>query len=192
MQNQSHNTIGSVLLSSHSASLAMALLLGVGITILHAETGNDNRTPDVPPVLEVPVGHKVSFHTYAAGVQIYDATVSPTDPTQFVWTFRAPEAVLFDPDGNLVSIHYIGPTWESDSGSLVVGRVVTNAPAANTIPWLLLQARSTEGPGIFERTAYIQRVNTTGGRAPANTPTQSGQEARVPYTAEYYFYREKP
>jgi hypothetical protein len=60
---------------------------------------------------------------------------------------------------------------------------------ADAIPWLLLRAVSTEGPGIFERTTFIQRVNTMGGAAPATAPTQAGQEARVPYTAEYYFYR---
>jgi hypothetical protein len=46
----------------------------------------------------------------------------------------------------------------------------------------------TVGPGIFERATYIQRLNSTGGLAPATAPTQLGQEARVPYTAEYYFF----
>jgi hypothetical protein len=34
-------------------------------------------------------------------------------------------------------------------------------------------------------------VNTTGGLAPSAPPAQAGEEARVPYTAEYYFYREE-
>ena len=60
------------------------------------------------------------------------------------------------------------------------------------IPWLILSAvpTNTVGPGIFERTTYIQRVNTTGGLAPTALPTALGQEAQVPYTAEYFFYRE--
>jgi hypothetical protein len=57
------------------------------------------------------------------------------------------------------------------------------------IPWLLLRATSTDGYGIFTRTTFVQRVNTTGGLAPATPPTQAGQEARVPYTADYYFFR---
>ena len=168
-----------------------ALLFGALVLATRADPGQDNRAPDVPAPLQVPDGNKVSAHAYAVGVQIYVATASPTDPTQFIWVFRAPEAVLFADNGGNgeIGIHYAGPTWESESGSKVVGRVLTNAPAANTIPWLLLEARSTEGPGILERTTYIQRVNTTGGRAPAAAPTQSGQEARVPYTAEYFFYR---
>jgi hypothetical protein len=72
----------------------------------------------------------------------------------------------------------------------VVGTVVkrcTPNPAA--IPWLLLDAVSTEGPGIFHRVTHIQRVNTVGGNAPANPGSVTGEEARVPYTAEYFFYR---
>jgi hypothetical protein len=36
---------------------------------------------------------------------------------------------------------------------------------------------------------FIQRVNTIGGTAPAEAGLFVGDEARVPYTAEYYFYR---
>ena len=64
-------------------------------------------------------------------------------------------------------------------------------PDASAIPWLLLVAVSTEGPGVLDGVTYIQRVNTTGGLAPAVPGTFVGQEADVPYTAEYYFYREE-
>ena len=63
--------------------------------------------------------------------------------------------------------------------------------AANAIPWLLLEAKSTAAPGIFANVSYIQRVNTAGGMAPG-TPGTPGQVVRVPYTAEYYFYRANP
>src|ERR1041384_4456223 len=93
---------------------------------IQAESGNDNRAPTVPPSLVVPEGNRVSFHAYAVGVQIYGATASTNSPTGFAWTFLAPEAVLFDADGNVVGHHYAfaGPTrpaWESASGSRVVG-----------------------------------------------------------------------
>jgi uncharacterized protein DUF3455 len=161
----------------------------------------DNRAPELPPIaasLAVAEGNKVHFHAYAVGVQIYIATPSAADPTQFVWTFTAPEAVLFDADGDTVGIHYAyaGPTrpaWETESGSLVVGArtvpPVTVTPGA--IPWLIINAIQATGPGVLDGTTYIQRVNTTGGVAPGAAPTQAGQEARVPYTAEYYFYRAK-
>jgi len=176
-----------------------ALVLLALIASVRAEPGNDNRAPEVPASLVVPAGNKVSFHAHAIGVQIYVATASATSPTGFAWTFREPDAVLYDADGDIVGIHYAfaGPTrpaWESESGSRVVGArtvaPVTVDPSA--IPWLILNAvpENTVGPGIFARTTYIQRVNTTGGLAPGAPPTQLGQEARVPYTAEYFFYRE--
>jgi len=36
---------------------------------------------------------------------------------------------------------------------------------------------------------FIQRVNTVGGNAPAAAGTFVGEETRVPYSAEYLFYR---
>ena len=177
--------------------LAMAFLAA---SLLPAQNPTP-RAPELPAGcedLKVPAGNIVSFHAYAVGVQIYTATASTNSPTGFVWTFHAPEAVLFDADSNVVGTHYAfaGPTrpaWESESGSRVVG-ARTVAPVTvntNAIPWLILSAvpTNTIGPGIFERTTYIQRVNTTGGLAPATAPTALGQEAREPYTAEYFFYR---
>ena len=152
-----------------------------------------SREPDVPEILQVPDGQKVAFRTFAQGVQIYTCQASATDPTQFVWTFKAPEAVLFKGEGGTVGLHYAGPTWESNSGSKVVGSVLERSPSPdpNAIPWLLLEAKSAEGPGIFARVTYIQRVNTTGGTAPTEgcDAAHAGQEVRVPYTADYFFYR---
>jgi hypothetical protein len=63
------------------------------------------------------------------------------------------------------------------------------SPNTSTIPWLRLEAVTTEGPGIFDGVTQVLRVNTTGGAAPAAPGSVVGEEARVPYTAEYYFYR---
>jgi hypothetical protein len=198
MNDRKSKTIGSVFSISRNAATATLTLLLALAWPASAEPGNDNRAPELPgaaATLAVSAG-KVHFHVYAVGVQIYTGTPSATSPTGFSWTFTGPEAVLFDADGNVVGIHYAfaGPTrpaWETESGSLVVGArrvpAVTVDPTA--IPWLLLEAVQTEGPGVLERTTYIQRVNTAGGLAPAALPTAAGQEARVPYTTEYYFYR---
>jgi hypothetical protein len=59
---------------------------------------------------------------------------------------------------------------------------------------LLLRAKSSSGRGIFGRTVSVQRLNTSGGKAPASgcDQTQIGKEARVPYSADYYFYDPAP
>jgi hypothetical protein len=106
------------------------------------------------------------------------------------WSFVGPEAVLYDQDGEVVGIHYAGPTWESNSGSKVVATVEERCtPDPDAIPWLRLKATSTEGPGIFKKVTYVQRVNTVGGLAPSYAGDFIGEEVEVPYAADYYFYR---
>jgi hypothetical protein len=144
-----------------------------------------SRLPDLGSctAVQVPAGSKLSFHAYATGVQIYTWTGTS-------WRFVAPSADLFaDAGGNgLIGTHFAGPTWLTVSGSSVVGTVTGRCPSPGTIDWLRLDAVA-DGPGVFEHTEFIQRLNTTGGTAPTSPGSFVGEEARVPYTAEYYFYR---
>jgi hypothetical protein len=75
----------------------------------------------------------------------------------------------------------------------VVGAVKANAPApaAGSIPWLLLDIKSSEGSGVFNQAKGILRVSTVGGVAPAQgcDEANAGKEARVPYTATYLFLK---
>lgn len=167
---------------------------------------NDNRAPNVGTnyVLNPPGDtNKVHFHAYATGWQIYVCAEggTPEAPT-FSWVFNRPLAALSDAEGNQVGAHfltnvvdlnYTGPAWEMFSGSYVVGKRLAGVSMPNTIPWLLLQGVTNSGPGVLEGTTYIQRVNTVGGPAPTTgcDADHLGQEAWVPYTAEYYFYRGK-
>jgi hypothetical protein len=171
----------------------VALLLGLATLPAFADGDHDRRhdrrEPDLPTPqcdsVDVPEGNKVSSHFYALGVQIYRWTGTN-------WFFVAPEAALFDDPcyHGQVGIHYAGPTWEAKDGSKVVGtRLAGCTPFRGAIPWLKLGAASTSGRGRFERVTFIQRVNTIGGTAPAENGAFVGDEARVPYTAEYYFYR---
>jgi hypothetical protein len=192
----------SSLRSSSSLKIVKFALPAVALALLACALpgraqGNDNRAPTVPAALQVPDGNKVSFHAIGIGVQIYRWTVNPNTGVGS-WVFTTPEATLYDMDGNVVGIHYAyaGPTrpaWQSNSGSLVVGaRLAAVTVDSTAIPWLLLQEVQTQGPGIFEPTTYVQRVNTVGGKAPAAPGTTDGQMARVDYMADYYFYRADP
>jgi hypothetical protein len=134
--------------------------------------------------LKPPAGSTVVYHVYARGVQIYRWNGTS-------WAPVGPSAQLFaDPnERGLVGIHYGGPTWETLSGSKVVGEVAercTYDPSA--VQWLLLTAKSAEGPGVFRQVKYIQRLNTVGGIAPSS-PGTVGQEVQIPYSTEYFFYR---
>ena len=148
-----------------------------------------------PSNLNVPAGNQLFYHVFAKGTQIYRCTQDKSDSTHFTWTFIAPDAELFARANFRRSAgkHYAGPTWESTDGSKVVGVKLqqADAPDPNAIPWLLLRSASTAGSGIFTKVTFIQRLNTTGGKAPSTMADKAhlGQEVQVPYTAEYLFYQ---
>ena len=149
----------------------------------------------VPETLKAPSDQVLAFELQATGVQIYECRARKDDSAQFEWAFKAPQADLFDASGQLVGRHYGGPTWESPDGSKVVGEVKAKdtSLSSGSIPWLLLGAKATAGKGLFSPVKSIQRLNTTGGAAPASaSQAQAGQEVRVPYTATYAFYVGKP
>ena len=180
---------GWLLLPCGARLIALALgCIAVAVVPL-IEAGESNRAPELPSPLcdrlQVQAGNKVAFHVYALGVQIYRWNGTS-------WVFVAPSARLFadaEYHGE-VGIHYAGPTWESHSGGKVIAsRLESCAPDPTAIAWLLLQTVSTEGPGIFDRVTFIQRVNTAGGLPPTTPGPFIGAEEEVPYTAEYYFYR---
>jgi len=169
---------------------AQALLILALVAPVAAVTGIDYQTPDLEDCqkLQVPEGNKFAFAAYAEGVQIYRWNGTS-------WAFVAPEAVLYtgdSEDDEAFAIHYGGPTWESFSGSKVVGALVDKCPHdPDAIPWLLLKAVSSDGPGVFRRVSHIQRLYTVGGLAPAEPGNFVGEEAQVPYSAWYAFYREQ-
>ena len=144
-------------------------------------------TVPVPENLK-PAGNESLKRVIAAkGVQIYECREGR-------WLFVAPEADLFDQRGNLVGKHYAGPHWEATGdGSKVVGKVKSraDAPEAGAIPWLLLSTKSVGGNGYFANVTSIQRVATHGGVAPAGDCAKTGMQARVAYTADYYFFSTK-
>jgi hypothetical protein len=148
--------------------------------------------PQVPNNIKVPDGQTVLLKALGKGVQIYNCKASADDPSKFDWSFKAPEADLTNEDGRKIAKHYAGPTWEANDGSKVVGEKKADAPAPRpgAVPWLLLKAKTNEGTGTFAKVTYIQRVDTEGGVAPSAGCDQAhvNTEARVDYTANYYFY----
>ncbi len=135
--------------------------------------------------LRAPEGSVVAAHLYARGVQIYRWTGAS-------WAFDGPSAALYADAGftGQVGTHSAGPIWVHAGGSTVRGSSpVACTVDASAIPWLLLQATPESDAGIFGRVIAIQRVNTVGGRAPSTPGAAPGEIQRVPYTAEYYFYR---
>jgi hypothetical protein len=148
--------------------------------------------PEVPGTIAVPDGHKPYLVGHAVGVQIYGCNgVS--------WTPVAPRADLYGDSGQLIATHFGGPSWLAKDGSKVIARrdadPVTVDPDA--IPWLrLVPTSATAGPDgdRLAGTTYIQRINTTGGLAPAASTCNAetaGDQAEIPYTADYVFWKKR-
>jgi hypothetical protein len=142
----------------------------------------------VPPELVPPPGNTMTSVFRAKGVQIYGCTDAR-------WTLIEPAATLtgvtLAPVRPASALHFRGPSWESDEdGSLVEGKDPKPAPSTtpNSIPQLLITAKTTRGPGVFGDVTYIQRLDTVGGIAPATACT-AGQTTAVPYRAVYRFFK---
>jgi hypothetical protein len=134
--------------------------------------------------LAAPEGSTLVLKAFGVGVQIYH-----WDGTS--WGVAVPSATLYADGGEngVVADHFGGPTWKSNSGGTVVGRVADRCtPDAASIAWLALTG-FPEGAGVFAKVTFIQRLHTVGGNAPSTPGSTIGAEARVPYTADYLFYQ---
>src|SRR3954469_1436322 len=121
--------------------------------------------------------------TRATGEQVYTWQADTK-----TWKLQGPDATFGG--GGVQGRHYAGPTWESDDGSKIVGKKLAEhaSPDPDAVPWLLMEAASHEGTGVFEKVTFIQRIKTAGGNPPAGPGTADGQEERVQYAATYVFY----
>jgi hypothetical protein len=151
----------------------------------------------VPAAINAPTGTQRAFVHHARGVQIYECRLAEGAAAP-AWAFVAPEAQLFADAGSsaVLGTHGAGPFWQAADGSRIVGTVKAraDAPAAGSIPWLLLATTAQGGNagGQMGPVTNIQRIHTAGGVAPASgcaTRADAGQRVRVPYTADYVYFK---
>jgi len=181
----------------HTKSLlGSGLLAAIIAGCAHEHRSSAVSDDGVPAALKVPENQILTIAARGAGVQIYRCEATLAEPTVFAWTLKAPEATLRYETGKTLGKHYAGPTWEALDGSKVVGEVVArdDAPQPTAIPWLLLRAKQASGDGVFGAVQSIQRLHTSGGKAPTTgcDHAYAGTEVRVDYSADYYFYSARP
>jgi hypothetical protein len=91
-----------------------------------------------------------------------------------------------------VGSHFVGPTWESKSGSKVKATRVQDTgctPDSSAIAWILL--KKTEQRPRHLREGHVQSTDQHDRRLGPAEPGTLNELREVPYTAEYYFYREQ-
>ena len=163
-------------------NMGSAIMAGILIG-MRAFSVNADQTGVAPPQGSAPL-----LEVVADGVQIYTCEAKGS---LFQWTFKGPEANLFDKQGRQIGTHFAGPTWKMADGSAIVGEVVAkaDAPEKDAIQWLLLRAKAHEGQGILGEAAFIRRTDTKGGVAPTAgcDARHISEQVRMRYSAIYQF-----
>lgn len=149
-------------------------------------------TVALPP--DLPNGNTRVATFFAEGVQKYKARPKAgSDPVVYEWVFVAPLADLYDATNKKVGTHGAGPFWELSATDSIYGQQFSPPKAApspdgSSIDWLQLMPKTGKtATGVFANVSYIQRIATTGGKAPALLPTSATNTINVPYTAVYRF-----
>ena len=163
----------------------------------------------VPENIQVPEGHRAYFVGRAFGTQNYICLPASSG---VAWTLFGPQANLFNDADEQVITHFLSAnpveagtlraTWQqSRDTSAIWAQAVQSSTdpafvAPDAIAWLLLRiVGAVNGPTGGQKltaTAYIQRVNTVGGKAPSTgcaLSTDVGARVFVPYEADYVMYK---
>lgn len=201
-------------------SLLGAALAVASITTLSAQTVTPPPTPSniTPPPGNTAflVGHAFGSQGYtclptAGGGTSW--TVNPARPeaTLFSDFFGLPVEVIThfasideNPVLGFTPSLSGNATWQSSLDSSRVWAKAINTPLVpnpneescpntGSIPCLLLQSvgndKGPTGGRLLFKASFVQRLNTNGGAAPTTACTV-GQTQLVPYTADYYFYKQ--
>jgi Protein of unknown function (DUF3455) len=193
------------------SACATALAVAFTVSLPQPAHADDVTPPPVPANIEVPAGNTAFLEGHGVGTQNYICLPSGTGVKFILFT---PQATLFNDLDEQVTTHYFSPnpdeggstiraTWQhSQDTSTVWAKAIASYSnpgfvARGDIPLVLLQVvGAQDGPtgGVtLSETTFIQRLNTSGGAAPSTgctSPTDVGKQAFVPYTADYFFYRD--
>lgn len=198
-----------------------ALAVTVTVLLPQPSHADRVTPPPMPANIQVPAGNKAFLVGHAVGTQQYICLPCPNASTPaamcpasgFAWTQFGPQATLFQDNEKQILTHFLSPnpvesglaraTWQDSKDTSAIWAFATPATtstdsafvAPGAIPWLRLEVvGAEEGPTGGDKlmaTAFIQRLNTSGGVAPSSgcaASTDISKKKLVPYTADYFFY----
>ncbi|KAJ3258384.1 hypothetical protein HK103_003672 [Boothiomyces macroporosus] len=126
-----------------------------------------------------------------------------------VWALDSADAELYlanDYTGSADITHFFLPTpdakggrpsWKYHADGSVVTGIVTkkvNAPSSADIQWLYINKTSSTS-GVLENVDYVFRLYTKSGIAPPASEcaaAKAGNITKLPYEAQYWFYKASP
>jgi hypothetical protein len=174
--------------------------------------------PAMPDKIPVDPGFVAFLEGHGVGTQNYvcrpsgsgfafklftpQATLFGDNGKQLITHFFSPNPFELNADPTVVGDHPIRVTWQDSQDTSTVWAKLdqssSDAPfvSPDAIAWLKLEVVGAQdgptGDNTLAATKFIQRLNTSGGLAPSTgcaSPSDVGNQAFVPYTADYFFYR---
>jgi hypothetical protein len=198
--------------SHRRRSACLTAVAGACAALLSTTHARAATPPPVPGDIAAPADTKLFRTEHAEGTQNYICLPSATSPSGFAWIPTGPQATLFNKQDRQGMTHFLSPnpveagvlraTWQDSRDTSSVWAMATESsddPAfvdPNAIPWLLLQVKGAQdgpkGGARISRARWIQRLNTSGGKAPATSCAVAedvGKREFVAYSADYLFYK---
>jgi hypothetical protein len=164
------------------------------------------------------VGHAVGTQNYVclpsgSGVAwtlfTPQATLFKENDKQIITHFFSPNPFEVNNNPQVVANGIIRATWQDSRDTSTVWAKVNPGDSAThesdpefvalgAVAWLKLTVVGAQdgptGGNTLTDTTFVQRLNTSGGVAPSTgcaSSTDVGNEAFVPYTADYFFYTDR-
>jgi hypothetical protein len=190
--------------------------LGMAFTLALPQAAHAQSVtpPPVPANIQVPAGNEAFLLGRGVGTQNYVCQPAAS-LGRVAWTLFTPQATLFSDQGEQLTTHFFSPnpfeftpspfanglvraTWQDslDTSTVWAKAIGAATVSPDAIAWVLLQRAGVQagptGGSTLAVTTFVQRLNTFGGLAPAtgcDIPTDVGNKAFVPYTADYFFYK---
>ena len=199
-----------------AVTVALPQLANAGSPMPPSVPANIQVPPGNKPFFE---GHAVGTQNYVCLIAGADAAGRPRfawtlftpqatllDDERREVTTHYFSANPLEPGSSVLANGAIRATWQhSADTSTVWGKVAPGDASSDpafvkpgAIAWLRLTAvgarNGPTGGNTLTGTTYVQRVNTSGGAAPSmgcTTSSEVGNQAFVPYTADYVFYAQR-
>ena len=142
------------------------------------------------PSVNPPENSKLALRLDASGEQVFRCI---HDMKGWFWHFETPNAYLFNPEtGQAVAKHGYRFSFVHNDGSKIASSRITGIAQGDgkNLPDALFSVTSPASHGTFLGVRYIQRLNAKGGIPQTKcTPARQGQLNKVPFEAQFIFWR---
>lgn len=137
-----------------------------------------------------PENSRATLKLDASGEQVFRCV---HDMKGWFWRFEAPNAYLFNPaTGQAVAKHGYRFSFVHNDGSKIASSRISSIKKGDgkNLADALFTVTAPASNGTFLGVKYIQRLNARGGIPQVKcTPARQGQLNRVPFEAEFIFWR---